>query len=381
MTPTFSRRSMLAVASFAVLALPMAAMAQTPTGEPIVIGVSGPLTGPSAQYGASWKQGFDLALDAINAAGGIKGRPLSYVFEDSQNDPRQAIAIAQKFISDPKIVVEAGDFSSTASMAASPLYQRGKLVQFGFTNSHPKFTATGDYMWSNTVPQSQEQPLLADFAVKKIGMKKIAILHLNTDWGTTAKNLFVEAAGKLGSQVITTEGYLPDEKDFRATLVRVKAANPDGIVLESYYNDGALIVRQLRDLGINLPIVAVGSVYSPDFLKLAGPAANGVYTTVYFAPNSPRKEVKDFVAAFQAKYSTTPNSFNAMAYDTFNTLAEVMRRSGTSREDIKKGLGELSGFSSVMFPEVKFDPETRRVSGPQVTALVVKDNEFKIYEP
>lgn len=364
-----------------MLAAAFPASAQTPSGEPVVIGVSGPLTGPSAQYGTLWKQGFDLALDRINASGGINGRPLAYTFEDSQSDPRQSVAIAQKFINDPKIAVEVGDFSSTASMAASPLYQRGQLVQFGFTNSHPKFTTTGDYMWSNSIPQSQEQPLVADFAIKTLGMKKIAVIHLNTDWGTTAKDFFVEAAGKLGAEIVATEGYLPDEKDFRATLVRIKAANPDGIVMESYYNDGALIARQIRDLGFTIPVLGIGSIYSPDFIKLAGPAAEGVYSSVYFVPNSPRKEVQDFVSAFQAKYETTPNNFNAMAYDTFNILAEVMRRYGTAREEIKDGLGKISGIGSVIFPEVKFDLETRRISGPQVTGLVVKNGEFQIYQP
>jgi branched-chain amino acid transport system substrate-binding protein len=94
-----------------------------------IVGVSGPLTGQNAQYGAQWKKGFDLALEEINAKGGVKGRPPAYDFQDSQSDPRQSVAVAQKFVSDPKIVVEAGDFSSTASMAASPIYQRAGLVQ------------------------------------------------------------------------------------------------------------------------------------------------------------------------------------------------------------------------------------------------------------
>src|SRR5580704_18189451 len=113
----------------ALVLLAGSAMALRPSAgqsakEPVLIGVSGPLTGQYAQYGAQWKKGFDLALDEINGAGGIKGRPLQYVFEDTQADPRQTVAIAQKFVSDPKIVVELGDFSSTASMAASSIYQR-----------------------------------------------------------------------------------------------------------------------------------------------------------------------------------------------------------------------------------------------------------------
>jgi ABC-type uncharacterized transport system substrate-binding protein len=114
----------------AILAMGLCALgasatpAQTASGEPVTIGVSGPLTGQNAQYGAQWKKGFDLALEEVNAKGGVKDRPLQYVFEDSQADPRQTVAIAQKFVGDPKIVVEVGDFSSTASMAASSIYQR-----------------------------------------------------------------------------------------------------------------------------------------------------------------------------------------------------------------------------------------------------------------
>ena len=130
------------------------------------------------------------------------------LFEDSQSDPRQSVAIAQKFVSDPKIVMELGDFSSPASMAASPIYQRAGLVQFGFTNSHPDFTKGGDFMWSTSVSQADEQPLLARYAVSHLGLKKLAMLHLNTDWGRTSRDYFVTAAKEYGAEVVITEGYI-----------------------------------------------------------------------------------------------------------------------------------------------------------------------------
>src|SRR5260370_33592304 len=199
-------------------AMSRAAFAQS--SEPILLGVSGPLTGPNAQYGVQWKQGFDLALDEIQATGGINRRKLAYTFEDSQSDPRQSVAIAQKFVSDPKVVMELGDFSSPASMAASPIYQRAGLVQFGFTNSHPDFTKGGDFMWSTSVSQADEQPLLAAYAVKKLGLKKLAVLHLNTDWGRTSRDYFVKAAKEYGAEIAVTEAYIAEERDFRSTLVR-----------------------------------------------------------------------------------------------------------------------------------------------------------------
>src|SRR5580698_6232031 len=204
MPMTLTRRLLLSAPG---MLLPLPALA----AEPILVGVSGPLTGPNAQYGAQWKRGFDLALDEINAAGGIDGRPVAYVFEDSQADPRQSITVAQKFVSDPRIIMEMGDFASTASMAASPIYQRAKLTQFGFTNSHPDFTKGGDYMWSNSPSQADEQPLLADFAVKQLGLQRLGVVYLNTDWGRASKDVFAKAATGLGAQVVAAEGYLPTD--------------------------------------------------------------------------------------------------------------------------------------------------------------------------
>src|SRR5262249_35064906 len=209
--------------------LPVAAQASK---EPVFIGVSGPLTGQYAQYGAQWRKGFDLALDEANAGGAIKGRTLQYVSEDSQSDPRQTINIARKFVADERIVVEVGGFSSAASMAASPIYQAAGLVQFGFTNSHPDFTKGGDYIWSNAVNQKDEMPLLADF-LRDLGLKRPAVLYINSDWGRTAKDLLVEAAAQRGGAIVGAEGYLADEKDFRSAIVRLRNANPDSIALIS----------------------------------------------------------------------------------------------------------------------------------------------------
>jgi branched-chain amino acid transport system substrate-binding protein len=349
-------------------------------GEPILIGVSGPLTGPNAQYGAQWKKGFDLALDEINGGGGVSGRPLQYQFEDSQSDPKQSVAVAQKFVADPRIVIELGDFASPASMAASPIYQRAGLVQFGFTNSHPDFTKGGDYMWSNSISQSDNAPILADYAVKDLGLKRLAVLHLNTDWGRTTKDLFVQAAQERGAQVVATEGYLPEEKDFRSTLVRVRDANPDALVLISYYADGALITQQVRTTGLTQPIVASGSVYSPKFLELAGDAANGVFTNTNFYPSDPRPEVQNFVKSFKAKYNEEPDSFAAGAYDTLILVATVIKQSGPDRKAIHDTLATIKDIPSVIYGKVAFDPATRRISGPKNINIIVKGGAFALWD-
>ncbi|NUY04508.1 ABC transporter substrate-binding protein [Paraburkholderia youngii] len=363
-----------AVIAFSFSAASSAAPA---SGEPVFFGVSGPLTGPNAQYGAQWKAGFDLALDEINRDGGIDGHPLQYVFEDSQSDPRQAVAIAQKFVDDKRILIELGDFSSPASMAASPIYQRAGLVQLGFTNSHPDFTKGGDFIWSPSVSQADAQPLLADLAVKQ-GFRRVAVLFQNTDWGRASKDVFVKAAAARGAQVIAAEGYQPADKDFRATLLRVRDTKPDALVLISYYSDGAQIVRQARTSGITLPIVAASSVYSPKFMELGGDAVNGVTTNTSFFPGDRSPEVQRFVRDFEAKYHHEPDAFNAFAYDATIIAAYALRTGGLDRRGVRDALSKLHDVPSVVFGKATFDPATRRVIGVKSVNLVVENGQWAL---
>lgn len=300
---------------------------QAATGEPLLIGVSGPLTGNNAQYGAQWQKGFDLALDEINAAGGVRGRPLAYTFEDSQSDPKQSVVVAQKFVADPRILIELGDFASPASMAASPIYERAGLVQFGFTNSHPDFTKGGQYTWSNSISQTDAAPLHADF-VADLGLKRVALLHLNTDWGKTTYDLTAKRLAERGVEVVAVEAYLPDEKEFRTALTTIKNANPDGIVFVSYYTDAALLAQQIRALGITVPIVANGSNHSPKFLELGGSAVEGVYLSSNFSPDDPRPEVQAYLQKFREKYGEESDYFAAHAYDTMKLIAAAIEQGG-----------------------------------------------------
>lgn len=374
-----SRRRFLTVLASAAALAWSGARAQG-TKEPVVVGVSGPVTGQYAQYAAQWKRGFDLALDEVNGSGGIDGRPLEYQFEDSQSDPRQSVAIARKFVANPKIVAELGDFSSAASMAASPIYQAGGLVQFGFTNSHPDFTKGGDHMWSNAPNQTEEMPVLADYAITALGLKRVAVLHLNSDWGRTSKDIFVKAVAERGGEVVAAEGYLADEKDFRSALVRVRDAKPDGIVLISYYPDGAQIARQIHTAGLAQPVVASAPVYSPKFLELGGEGVNGVYTLTPFFPEDPRPVAQRFVKAFAAKYGGEPDAYSARGYDAMLLLATVMRQFGATRQAIQDGLAKVKDVPSVIYGSLTFDTATRRVKNPLATRLQVRDGKFVLWD-
>lgn len=346
----------------------------------IVIGVTGPLTGDNAEYGRIWQRGFDLALEEINGAGGINGRKIRYIFEDTQSDPKQTPAVAQRFVANPEIVAVMGDFSSPASMAASPIYQRAGLLQLGITNSHPDFTKTGDYIWSNSSSQQDEAPALARLAVETLGKKRLAVLHMNTDWGKTTVDLFVRGAREMGAEILLQEGYLTTEKDFRPVLTKVREAQPDALVLISYYNDGSLIAQQLDAVGLEVPVVAVSSVYSPQFINLGGEAVEGIYTITRFHPADPRPEVQTFVKAYQAKYGTDPDTFAATSYDGMKILAQALKAGGVARKAVRDALAAGLELETVLYGKSTFG-ENRRLQNTRFIALVVRNGKFEVAFP
>jgi branched-chain amino acid transport system substrate-binding protein len=235
-------------------------------------------------------------------------------------------------------------------------------------------------MWSPSVSQADEQPLLAAYAVTRLGLKRIAVIHLNTDWGRTSKDHFARAAKELGAEIVIAEGYQPEERDFRSTLVRARDANPDGFALMSYAPDGALIVRSVRQVGLKQQIVAASSVYSPRFIELGGDAVEGVHTGSRYFPDDPRPEVREFITSFKAKYGGEPDAFNAYAFDAINFAVAAIRHGGTDRRAIRDALGQLKDVSSVIFGKATFDIATRRILGAKNAELVVKDGRFQIWD-
>ena len=345
----------------------------------IVFGVSGPLTGPNAEYGQIWKKAFDIAVDEVNAKGGVKGRKIEIQFEDTQSDPKQSVVVAEKFANDKRIVAEIGDFASPASMAASPIYERAGLVQYGFTNSHPDFTKGGNYMFSTAPNQADDAPFLANYAVKEVGKKKLVLLHLNTDWGKTTADLFEGKAKELGAQIVYRDAYLPDEKDFKTILTKARDANPDGLALMSYYTDAALIAQQAKAQGLNVDIIANGATYSPKFIELGGAAVEGVKTTSPWFVGNPRPAVQEFVKKYKDKYGEDPNWFAGNAYDTVMILSNVIEKVGTDRKAIRDGLAGLKDYPSLVYGTLSFNSE-RRAEIKEFNRLEVKGGQFVLWK-
>ncbi|MDX2375239.1 ABC transporter substrate-binding protein [Microbacterium sp. LRZ72] len=379
MTPT--RRLLTWSAAAAATTMVLAACAGdagsgTPgaSDEPIVFGVSGPLTGNQAEYGENWQEGFQIALEEINADGGIDGREVELDFQDSQGEAAQATTIAQRFVSDDSILAVLGDFSSATSMVASPLYQRGGLLQLGITNSHPDFTETGDYVFSPSITQEVEARVVAD-AAGELG-DDIAVFYLNTDWGNTANDVLEDQIAANGDEIVYSTAVEETSTDFRPQLVQARDSGADVAIIYTYYSTAALLAQQAEQVGLDVPYVAVGSNYSQQLLDLAGDAAEGIYVDTSFFPEADDPAVTSFVESYTDEFGYAPNLFAAYAYDGLKQLAWAAENAETlDREGIRNALRDGEAIPSIIYGDTQYNDE-RRIDDPPFTWLQVQDGAF-----
>jgi len=348
------------------------------SNSPVYFGVSAAETGQYAQYGQQFQEAFTLAADQVNAKGGINGHPVQLVYEDSQSDPTQSVQVAQQFVSNPKIILVFGDYSSAASIPASPIYTRGKLVQYGFNNSNPDFTLDGsEYQWSTSVTTNATYQWEADYLVKQ-GVKSVGVTYLNTsDWGIPAFQAFKAEAAKDGLTITDSEAVDPTSDDYKPSLIKAIAGHPQAFVHIGYGPDAAEIVTQLRSIGYK------GTFYGGQDVQAFDdtPDAQGSIEGATFLASSPSPAVQPFVKAFEAKYPKAGpvTSFEAGAYDALNVAVAAAEKGGITRAGILTGFQEIKDVPSVVYGTISFNPQTRQVQTPQLTPTILKSDQWVIY--
>ena len=348
-------------------------------GEPIYVGLSAPLTGNYSEYGTNWQKSIQIAVEKINAKGGVKGRPLQIVAEDSKSDPKDSAQIAQKFSSDPKIVATIGDFTSTACMAAQPIYDRAGVVQLSPTASHPEFAPKSQWSFGIIGTQAEEGAFMADYTVKKDGKKKIAVLYINNDWGIAAQQQYIKRAKEDGAEIVAVENYFDRDKDFTGVLTKLRGSKPEALYIATMYNDGALMSKQREKLGWNdVAVFGPGSLYSPKLLELGGSSVEGLRTSTIFMITDPRPEVQEFIKVFKARNNgVDPNMFAAIAYDAITILANAIEKAGTDRKAIRDELAKTQNFVGMTG---KFGFTERRDVKRDYHYLVVKNGAWALLE-
>ena len=360
----------LVAAAAGIAALPVTASAQ----DAVYLGYQLPLTGNTAQYGQDFKTAAEIALKDFNASGKLSV-PVEIIFEDSRSDAKEGIAIARKFVDDDRIVAVLGDFTSTVSMAAAQVYKKAGMAQLSQTASHPDYAKISEWQFRNITTQAQEGVFNADWMNDK-GYKKIAVIAEQTDWGQSVVKDFAEKVKANGGEVVFTEFFNRGLPDFRSLITKIERAEPDAIYTGFFYEDGAQFMKQMQQLGVDIPVHSTSAAYNQKLVELAGPAAEGLFLTATFLPNSDAENVKIFVEEWKAaRDGAEPGQFPAQAYDAVNIMLEAVAAAGpdATRESVRDALAATKDFPGVT-GVTSFDENGEALK--QLTKATVKDGTF-----
>ena len=293
----------------------------------IKIGVAEALTGGAAQYGISIRNGFQLAAEEINAAGGVNGDKLVLIVEDEQGKKEEAINAFKKLIFQDKVLMLFGPTLSNSAQAADPVAQAAKVVVFGTSNTADGITSIGEFVFRNSVTEADVLPVTIKAAVKTAKIKSVAVLYGNDDVFTkSGYDNFKRAIEEQKLPVTTTETFAKGDVDFKAQLTKIKATNPDAIVLSALLAEGAPIMVQARQLGLNVPVIGGNGMNSVKVFDLAKGASDNLWVGSPWSIENRTKENNSFIVAFTLKYKSTPDQFAAQAYDALHIAAAAIKK-------------------------------------------------------
>ncbi len=338
----------------------------------IVIGGIFPLSGGVAVYGVECKNGIDLAIEEINAAGGVNGKNIVLISEDDEGNPDKTVNAYQKLTSKDGVKLIIGSLTSGCTQAITNRAQAQKVVQIAPAATAPAITDAGDFIFRTCYTDPFQGKVGGKFASEDLGAKTAAILYdTGNDYSVGLTENFEAAFTAAGGTIVSKEAYTTNDKDFNAQLTKIKSANPDVIYLPDYYNVVALISKQLRAQGINVPII--GADGWDGILGNAGDEVlNGFYSN-HYAVDSTSASVQNFVKAFNAKYSKDPNAFAALGYDSVYLLKDAILKAGSADSvAVKDALSSISG--EYVTGNLSFDAKHNPVKSAVMLEIVKADD-------
>ncbi|CAM4156585.1 ABC transporter substrate-binding protein [Treponema peruense] len=317
-----------------VSAMMMAASCSGKKNDTIKIGGIAPLSGGVAVYGVECKNGIDLAVEEINAAGGINGQKIEFICEDDEGDSAKSVNAYKKLVTKDRVKVIIGSLTSGCTMAITNLAQAQKVVQIAPAATAVAITDAGNYVFRACYTDPFQGKIGGKFAYENLGTKKAAILYdIGNDYSVGLTDNFTAEYTSMGGSIVSKESYSTGDKDFNAQLTKIKAANPEVIYLPDYYGTVALIAKQLRAQGINVPIV--GADGWDGLTDNAGDEVLNGYYSNHYSEDSSSAAVQTFVKAFKAKYNKAPNSFAVLGYDCVYMLRDAIKASGSTDDSAK----------------------------------------------
>ena len=352
-----------------------AASSAAPAGTSAKIGFITAYTGPGAAYGISQKEGVEMAVDEINKDPKTKIKIDLHTY-DTKLNKQEAINAMKRAIEQDKVLAVEGPMTTGEFFAAGPIAQQAKTVVFGISLTAKGITETGDYVFRNSTPGKIAIPITLKKAQEKLGFKKVAILYSNNnDMMVSENEVYQQTFKDMGLDVVATETFADKDTDYSAQLTKIQAANPDVICIAGLYQEGALIVKKAREMGMNQPIIGNNGFNSPEYIKQAGAAADGTLVATPWNPDSTSPKAQAFRKAYKEKYGREPDQFAAQAYDGMYTIHQALEASGstTDKKKFRDALANIKGFEGVTG---KFEFDENRDPKMDLTVLQVKNGKW-----
>ncbi|MBE1552964.1 branched-chain amino acid ABC transporter substrate-binding protein [Sporosarcina limicola] len=346
------------------------------SGSEISIGVILPISGNNATDGQDMLNAMKMAVDKVNADGGVLGKKLILKVADDACDPQTATTAANKLVSQ-EVTAVVGGYCSGATLPASGVFENAKIPIIVAAANSSELPAQGYenlFLINGLVPDQAQTG--ADYFNEK-GAKKIAIIHDNSAYAKDMADFAKKAVEANGGEVIAFEAINPEEKDFGSLMTKLKSLNPDGTYFTGYYAAAGLMVKQFKEKSVpGLFMVGDGS-YSPDVIKIAGTeyASDLLVTATPTANFIPGAE--DFVKDYKSKYDTDPGPFSALSYNSVNLLVDALSRANSTDKDaLRKALKETKGFKGIG-QEIEFN-DTNSLNSSNFHVMKVVDGDFTL---
>ena len=297
----------------------------------IVIGEFGSLTGTTATFGISTKNGIDMAVDEVNQAGGLLGKKVRVIVEDDQGRPEEAQTVVTKLITRDRVVAILGEVASSRTLAAAPVAQQNGIPMISPSSTNPKVTQVGDYIFRICFIDPFQGLVMAKFATSTLKVQNVAVLRdIKNDYSVGLANVFVENFVQMGGKIVADESYSEGDTDFSAQLTALRATKPQAIFVPGYYTEVGLIARQAKNLGLTVPLLGGDGWDSPKLWEIGGEALNGAYYSNHSSMDDPNPVIQEFVTEYKARFNEVPDALAALGFDSAKVLFDAIRRANST---------------------------------------------------
>ncbi|MGZ6130856.1 MAG: ABC transporter substrate-binding protein [Myxococcaceae bacterium] len=342
------------------------------TGDTILIGEVGSLTGSEATFGISTRNAIELALREVNAAGGVKGKRVDVRVYDDQSKPEEAANAATRLINQDQVLLILGEVASTNSIAMANKAQPAHVPMISNASTNPKVTEIGNYIFRVCFIDPFQGYVMAKFAHDNLKFTKVAILRdLASDYSQGLADVFKRKFTEMGGKIVGEETYSKGSTDFRSQLTAIKRLQPQGIYVPGYYTDIGVIARQARELGITAKLMGGDGWDSEKLFELGGAAVEGNFFSNHYSPDDPNPRIQKFIADYKAAFGGVPDALAALGYDAAMVAVDAMKRATSlDRTAVRDAIAATKNFPGVT-GTITLD-EHRNASKPAVVLEVGK---------